>query len=191
MKHSLLIAVVGLSLSLSVRADDHGQDHGKGSDENKRAKTEKHEEHEEHGDEHSDSEKHGDHHDEEGAHEEEANPSVGADKGIIEASELKGFKLSPEALKTFALETKKFSPGVAVPSESLVYSGETTSVFRVRDGFYKRVAIKKVGKPAKSAPQMIESTELRAGDEIVVKGAPFLRIAELDASGGIGEGHSH
>lgn len=191
MKLTLLFAVVGLSLhSLQIRADDndHDRDHGKASGENRREKTVKHEEHD--GD-HADSEKNGDHHDEGGAHGEEANPSVGADKGIIEASDSMGFKLSPEALKTFALETKKFSDGVAVPSESLVYSGETTSVFRLRDGFYKRVTIKKIGKPAKSAPQMIESADLRTGDEIVIKGAPFLRIAELDASGGIGEGHSH
>lgn len=135
--------------------------------------------------------KDGDGHDHDEGEEEGEKGSVGPDKGITEFSELAGFKLSPEALKNFDLKYQNLTgdgPWV-LPKSALVHSGEEVNVFRRRAGFFKRVDIQTL----KQTPQdlTLDSDDLRQGDEIVVSGTGFLRIAELAASGGVSHGHSH
>lgn len=150
--------------------------------------------------EHKEGEK--DHHDEgeeahahggeEGVHgAEEGNPGVGPEKGILTADEHTGIKLSLEATKTFELKTEKLtgSGPWRLPKAALVLAGEERNLYRFRDGFYKRVDFTSVQESSEG--MTINSKDLKAGDEIVVKGLGFLRIAELAAFGGAPEGHSH
>lgn len=139
---------------------------------------------------HSDTEKHGDSDHKHGEEEEEGG-SVGPEKGIIEASERTGFKLSPEALKNFELKFKKLSGDGpwALPQNAVVHSGEERNLYRLRAGFFKRIDFETNRKS--NAEIFVDSDDMREGDEIVVDGLGFLRIAELAAFGGVAHGHSH
>ena len=142
-------------------------------------------EHEESGDSHESHKGHG----EEGH--EEGGANVGPDKGILEASEENGIKLAPQAIKNFGLETVQLagSSPWTVPTSAILHSLEETNIYRVRNGFYKRIDF---NLSKRSQEQMtISSQDLNAGDEVVISGVGFLRIAELTAFGGAPEGHSH
>lgn len=128
---------------------------------------------------------------EEHRHDEETPASVGADKGILEASEKKGFKLSPEALKNFDLKMQKLSGDGpwTVSKSARVLSGEEVNLYRVRAGFFKRIDFEVIKKT--ETHLTVDSDDLRENDEIVLQGMGFLRIAELAAFGGVADGHSH
>lgn len=123
------------------------------------------------------------------AHEhEEENSAVGPDKGITAYEEDKGFKLSPEAEKTFEITTSAFSGGSISLPKSAVFRGlEVTNLFRVRDGFYRRIDFKTLSKTADRI--VVSSPDLASGDRVVLTGVGFLRIVELQAGGGIEDHH--
>ncbi|MBK7842907.1 MAG: hypothetical protein IPJ71_04315 [Bdellovibrionales bacterium] len=152
----------------------------------------KHDEHERE-DEHSGADEHGESHEhgksnEHGEHEESA--QVGPDKGILEVSESEGFKLSPEAEKNFELSRVKVSSdSLELPKSAIVTAVSEVNVFRYRNGFYKRIDFSEVNRS--QGKIRIRSKDLKSGDEIVVHGLGFLRIAEIAAFGGAPEGHSH
>lgn len=122
---------------------------------------------------------------------EEQNASVGPDKGIMEAHEDDGFKLSAEAIKNFEIETKKISnsPPWGIPISARLVSGEEINIYRLRQGFYKRIDFTLVSKAGEN--MNIKSADLKAGDEVVIHGVGLLRAAELVAFGGEPEGHGH
>lgn len=146
----------------------------------------------EHGDSHSE-EKGAEHvHSEGEDHEdEEGSSQVGPDKGILVADEHRGIKLAPEAARTFSIKTLslKGSGPWSIPPAAKLYSGEEVNLYRLRDDFYKRIDFKELRKEQNTIS--ISAADLRAGDQIVVGGIGFLRIAELAAFGGAPEGHSH
>jgi len=134
---------------------------------------------------------------EEGGHqhgegeEEEEGGKVGPDKGITEANEKLGFKLSAEALKNFELKSMKLNGDGPwrIPRSAIVRTGDETNLYRQRDGFFKRIdfqAIKQDGNQV-----LVDSDQMRENDEIISVGIGFLRIAELAAFGGVAAGHSH
>ena len=135
--------------------------------------------------------KHG--HSEGEAHEEEEEGSsqVGLDKGILEADEHQGIKLAPEAARTFSLKTINLTGNGpwSVPASAKLHSGEEVNLYRLRAGFYKRIDFKELRK--EDGAISVAAADLRAGDQVVVGGIGFLRIAELAAFGGAPEGHSH
>lgn len=145
------------------------------------------EEHADHDDEHSE---HGDAHDGHGEHEEE-NSQVGADKGILEASEEQGIKLSPEAEKNFEIEKVVVtnSNSTNISKDAVVTSGVEVNLYRYRDGFYKRIDFMKLSK--NGTILTISSKDLMKGDSIVTRGLGFILVAEIAAFGGAPEGHSH
>lgn len=122
---------------------------------------------------------------------EEQNASVGPDKGITEAHEDDGFKLSVEAIRNLEIETKKIiksSPWV-IPISARLVSGEEINIYRLRQGFYKRIDFTLVSKSGEN--MNIKSGDLKDGDEVVTHGVGLLRAAELVAFGGEPEGHGH
>lgn len=141
-------------------------------------------------------EKDGDHHEDrehghEGGEHEEENSSIGPDKGITIFSDADGFKLSPEAIKNFELRTVKLKhvEPWSVPNSAVLYSGEEINIYRLRNGFYKRIDFSIVSKSDRDL--QIKTPELKSGDEVVTQGVAFLRTAEIVATGGVPEGHSH
>lgn len=159
---------------------DHDEHEEDGHKHDEPAKAGEHEESHEHGK----SEEHGEHDE----HEESA--QVGPDKGILEANETEGFKLSPEAEKNFELSRIRVSGGtVELPKRAIVTAVAEVNVFRYRSGFYKRIDFTEVGRSQDKI--RILSKDMKPGDEIVIHGLGFLRIAEIAAFGGAPEGHSH
>lgn len=121
----------------------------------------------------------------------EENNSVGPAKGITTFDEHDGFKLSVEAIKNFDLKSLQLHGAGPwdIPNSATLYSGEEINIYRLRDGFYKRIDFVVV---AKGASQMkIISPDLKADDYVVIQGIGFLRTAEIVASGGAPDGHSH
>lgn len=137
------------------------------------------------GDKHQEDE-HG--HGDEEEHEEEAS-NAGPDKGVTTISK-DGFTLSPEAFKTFEIKTQKVDGAGpwTLPKSCLLLTGEEKNIFRIRNQAFKRIDVEVLKKINDSA--VIQSTEIKSGDEIVVQGVGFLRIAELDATSGE-SGHHH
>lgn len=173
--------------------DDHEgneahEDHKEGESHNQ----EDHKGEDSHGHEkgHEEGEEAHDHGGEEEGHE-EGGSRVGPDKGILEASEANGIKLSPEAIKNFELETKALagSGPWTLPSSARLLAGEEVNLFRVREGFYKRIDFALIKKNGDEIS--VSSKDLKSGDSIVISGIGFLRIAEITAFGGAPEGHSH
>lgn len=164
---------------------EHSEDEKHSEEEHEHSENEgeahaKEEGHEEHGD-------HDDHGDEHG----EENSQVGPDKGILEASEEKGIKLSPEAEKNFEVEkiTVSSSLPITISKKTIVTSGVEVNLYRYRDGFYKRIDFVQISKNENTVT--ISSKDLAKGDFIVTKGLGFILVAEIAAFGGAPEGHAH
>jgi len=164
--------------------------------EEKIAEAKNHKEHasaknEEKHDDHEKSEKEENHADHQEKGHEEENSNVGTDKGIVKADEEQGFILSPEASKNFEIKTIKLH-GVGpwtVPVSARMLSKEEVNLYRIRNGFIKRIDFKLISKNGSSIK--IISSDLISGDEVITNGVGFVRIAELTAFGGAPEGHSH
>ena len=147
---------------------EHGD--GSGCDSTTHAESENHSEPDEHG-------------------ESEENSQVGPTKGILEASETDGIKLSGEAEKNFGIDRIKVSSSevIELPRSAIVRAVAEVNVFRYRNGFYKRIDFLLLNRSEDKI--RISSKELKTGDEIVTRGLGFLRVAEIAAFGGAPEGH--
>ncbi|HVK61315.1 MAG TPA: hypothetical protein VM432_07185 [Bdellovibrionales bacterium] len=125
-----------------------------------------------------------------GDHDHESDPHEENEKGIVEASEAKGIRISPEAHKNFGIRTLGFTSGAIVLPKSAIFFGlQEKNLYRLRDGFYKRIDFQTITKTKNEFT--ISSTDLKSGDQIVIEGLGFLRIAEIAAFGGVAHGHSH
>lgn len=158
-------------LSIGIQAkDDHGHDHEKEHKEKPKSKSS----HDDHKDEHKDDKKeaHADHDDDHDEH--------GSD----------GFKLTAKAVKNFALTYVDYkAPGTTISSKAIFRSLSEVNIYRVRAGLYKRIDFKTLEKNKDT--WKVNSPDLMPGDQIVVSGIGFLRIAEIAASGGLSDSHSH
>lgn len=170
--------------------DEHAEEKKDHSKDHKGKKNDKHDDHADHDEEKSDS--HADH-DDESVHGEkvESNPQVGENKGIVEANKEKGFKLSPEAEKNFAVKKIKIksSSSIELPLSAIATSTVEVNVYRFRDGFYKRIDFNQISKNQEKI--FIKSLDLKEGDEVAISGLGFLRVSEIAAFDGAPEGHSH
>ena len=103
---------------------------------------------------------------------------------------LDGFKLNVASTKTFEITFLKYSSQKITVPESAIYKGlNEVNVYRFREGLYKRIDFKTISKT--KSDYIISSVDLSAGDQVVVSGVGFLRIAEIAASGGLSDSHSH
>lgn len=124
----------------------------------------------------------------------EAEIEVGPDKGVIEITKDKAFKLAPEAKQTFGIKTIPFTSGtVTLPNRAIVHALKESQIFRLRGEYLKTVHFKALKQTDQSTT--LESRELQSGDQIVIEGVGFLRIiaaqvGEEDEESGEG-GHQH
>ena len=104
-----------------------------------------------------------------------------------------GFELSPKAIKLMQIETAPIklqkSDRFILPYTALVSYGEEYGVYRFDGEHFELINLTNI-KKEKSAFNF-KSDLLKKGDLIVIKGAPLLRVAHLQASGQGGEGHGH
>ncbi len=126
------------------------------------------------------------------SHDHDETPSnIGSGKAITAISHEEGFQLSEKAKEILGLKylPVSFSLLDSPPGESLVYFQEHVGVYRLRKGWFKLIEVEKSVKSENSFS--IRSPELEPGDQIVTKGTGLLRVADLDAFGGIEDGHGH
>lgn len=114
------------------------------------------------------------------AEEEAGEAKVGPGKAVVAANERDGLRLSEQALRALGLVVQevKTRDVHAAPAESLVHFRDELGVYRLRDGWFKLLRIKPFDRPGKEV--RFRTSELKPGDRIVVRGAAFLRAAELD-----------
>lgn len=147
--------------------DDHKDDH---KEEKGKHKDDHNDEKGEHGDDHKE-DSHG-----HGEHKEEASQD--------------GFKLSDAAYKTFDIKLVKYVGAATAIQMSAIYKGlNETNIYRRRNNLFKRIDFKTISKTKDN--YFVSSADLVQGDEIVVSGVGFLRMAEIAASGGLESSHSH
>lgn len=199
MKKLLIIPLVVTSYflfsSYFVSAEEHKHKSKQTKSEHENEKAEGHADHDEN--DHASTkeaphkdEKSGDHAESEDHAEHEESNVVGPEKGIVAYDEDQGLKLSPEAEKNFSLvkQLVKNKP-VKIPTDGLVLTLEEKNIFIFRNGFYRRLDIHVLSKSNESVT--VDGKDLKIGDEIIIKNVGFLRIAEIAATGGAPEGHSH
>lgn len=167
---SFLILISASIFAIEGHRNSHKDDHkGDHKDEHTAGKTT--EAHVEHGDEHGDErgEKHEEH-----------------DK----VSKEDGFKLNVAAMKTFEIKTVKIASQQTKVSRNAIYKGlNEVNIYRFRDGLFKRIDFKTLSQDKND--YLVSSPDLKIGDGIVVNGIGFLRMAEISASGGLSDSHSH
>jgi hypothetical protein len=98
-----------------------------------------------------------------------------------------GFRIAPAAISRLGIQFKKLQ-GVGpweIPSSALIKVKRALGVYREVDGFLTLVVVEQVG-PGKETVR-IASEDLQAGDTVAVGGASFLRVIDLDLSGGGGD----
>lgn len=101
------------------------------------------------------------------------------------------FKISIKAEENFGIRkiaiTK--SESISVPISAVLKSGTESNLYRYRNRFYQRIDFAGVRKSESEIT--IKSADLMVGDEVVILGIGFLRIAELATFQTEPAGHSH
>lgn len=107
------------------------------------------------------------------------------------AEEGAGFEVSPEGIKNFGLTYVKISGKSpwTLPKTAILQSGQESNLYRLRKGHFQRIDFKQNSEAKDSVK--VSSHDLESGDEVVVTGVGYLRAAEIMATEGAPEGHSH
>lgn len=215
MKKFKYVMVLCLFLSLELKAlekgdqthNDHSQEkmdirlkNTKNTKENKKEDHEKHDEHDDH-DEHGEDKDHDDHkdhndaddkhgHGEKDSHAHEDSKAVGAGKAITKVTEDGAIELSQKAVKTLGIESKKISSKlVEIPKDVIVSSKAFVGVYIKRGELFKLIpaAIKE----KRENSFLVELSDFKALDEIIIKGVALLNIADVYSKDKSNYGHSH
>lgn len=181
MSSVMMLLLVSLGFAYGSKHSEKHED----KDHKEPASSAKHSDHE------GGDEKHGHKEGEEDEEEEEGAASVGPGKAITAASKQTGIQLSEKAVQTLGLKTTTIeSQNIHRLSPKAVVSfQDEMGVYRLRSGWYKLIEIEISSKSAQEI--VVKSAELKPGDQIVTEGVGLLRVAELEAFGGSGEGHGH
>lgn len=137
---------------------------------------------------HEEGEEHGEHHDE---HEEEPSGGVGPDKAVTAASKEMGIQLSEKAIDALEIKTAPVKSGkdIELPDSALVLYQAESGIYVFRKGWFKLIPVHVLSKKPQTV--RVDSSQIQTGDQVVVSGVPLLRVAELEAWGGSGDGHGH
>ena len=121
-------------------------------------------------------------------------PFVNADskdsgKAIVATSETQGFQLSKKASETLRLKTDPIegSGNYTVPKQALVRFQNQTGIYRFRENWIKLILVQV--KSETHSTYTLQTNDIKKGDQVVTQGVPLLRVADLDAHGGVEEGH--
>lgn len=111
--------------------------------------------------------------------------------GSHHEDEAKDFAISIEAAKHFALQFLKVESGskMNLPRAAVVSIKNEQFLYRSRNGKFTRVHFIAISENQNSL--IASSEEVKTGDQIVVAGVNYLRLAELALTSDEPEGHSH
>lgn len=186
------------------KEDNHDHSDGDGHNHKKKKKKDSHAGHDDHGhkghteddghdhSKHKDDDGH-DHGSHEGHDSHEGHgggKAIGKGKAIEEVDEIKGFKLSKEAIKTLKLKLNTVDgSSFKISKKTLVASKNEKGVYRFRAGFFKFM-------PAKITKELSDGYQVEVkgvdfGDQIVVNGVGLLRVTDVYSTDKSEYGHSH
>ncbi|WP_127717045.1 hypothetical protein [Halobacteriovorax sp. HLS] len=178
--------------------DSHEHSDGDGHNHKKKKKKDSHAGHDDHGHKahnEDDGHEHNKHKEEDGhdhgSHEGHGGgKAIGKGKAIEEVDEIKGFKLSREAIKTLELKLNTVDGSTfKISKKTLVASKNKKGVYRFRAGFFKFM-------PAEITKELsdgylVEVKGVDFGDQIVVNGVGLLRVTDVYSTDKSEYGHSH
>lgn len=101
-------------------------------------------------------------------------------QAVSEASEEKGFRLSPQAIRALGIETipmQKNKPA-EFPASALVYYQAEVGIYRLREGWFRLIPLDHLD-------------ELSPDDSVAIRGAGFLRVTDISLFGEHQSGHHH
>jgi len=179
------LGLVFLLLSFSYGEDDHKNEKGHADHKGEKG----HVDHADHKGEkgHDD---HADHKSEKGHDDHGSGKSIGKGKAIEEVSEIKGFKLSKEAIKTLNLKLKNVEGATfKITKSTLVTSKNKKGVYRFRSGYFKFMPAKII-KNVKDE-FLVEVIGVGFGDQIVTNGVGLLRVTDIYSTDKSAYGHAH
>ena len=185
----------GHDLSKESHSDDHGHKH-------KKKKKEDHSGHDhdskEHKD-HKDDDDHSGHDHAKGKHEEDGDhdghdhgggKAIGKGKAIEIVDEVKGFKLSREAIKTLKLKLQTVDGDeFQIVKSTLVTSKGIKGLYRFRGGFFKFMPVKLLKEVNENYLVKVKGVDF--GDQIVTNGVGLLRVTDVYSTDKSEYGHSH
>lgn len=166
--------------------DDNQKKHSAHEEDNKHKNNDGHEDGERHGkhDDHKDGEKDGEHDD----HGE--GKSIGKGKAIESVDEVKGFKLSKEAIKTIDLKLQTVDgEEFSIDKKTLVTSKSVKGIYRFRGGYFKFLPIKLIKEI--NGKYLVNVKGVDFGDQIVTNGVGLLRVTDVYSTDESEYGHSH
>tara|TARA_R110002049_G_scaffold113787_1_gene264325 strand:- start:364 stop:993 length:630 start_codon:yes stop_codon:yes gene_type:complete len=201
---SILLVTFGISsFSEESHEDIDGHDHVKkiknehATHKNHDESEDSHADHKEEG--HSDhkEEGHGDHkeeghsdHKEEGHDDHGGGKAIGKGKAVEEVDEVKGLKLSKEAIKTLQLKLLNVDGDeFMIEKTTLITSKESKGVYRFRGGFFKLLPIETIKEV--NGKYLVKVKGVDFGDQIVINGTGLLRIADVYSTDSAEYSHAH
>ncbi|OYZ23535.1 MAG: hypothetical protein B7Y39_04305 [Bdellovibrio sp. 28-41-41] len=108
---------------------------------------------------------------------------AGATLAVQEANLKDGFRLTDKAKEAIGVKTKALGPKpFKLSANSLVHYSDKVGVYRLRQGWFKLIEVKKTNQDNGSV--LISSSDLKESDDVAVEGVALLRVSEMDAFGG-------
>ncbi len=187
--NKVIFSIVLLNLSFSSPAQQGQKDH----DGHNHQKDEKsHDDHNKH-DDLKDHDKHDDHKESEGHSDHDAHgggKAIGKGKAVEEVDEVKGFKLSKEAIKTLELKLLTVDGDeFLIDKATLVTSNNTKGIYRFRAGFFKLLPVDL--KKEEAGKYLVKVKGVDFGDQIVINGMGLLRVADVYSTDSSEYSHAH
>ena len=173
------------------------KNHDESEDSHGDHKEEGHGDHKEEGHGDHKEEGHGDHkeeghadHKEEGHDDHGGGKAIGKGKAVEEVDEVKGLKLSKEAIKTLQLKLLNVDGDeFMIEKTTLITSKESKGVYRFRGGFFKLLPIETIKEV--NGKYLVKVKGVDFGDQIVINGTGLLRIADVYSTDSAEYSHAH
>ncbi|MCR9206349.1 MAG: hypothetical protein NXH75_17340, partial [Halobacteriovoraceae bacterium] len=116
--------------------------------------------------------------------------AIGKGKAIEAVDEVKGLKLSKEAIKTLKLKLKTVDGDeFSIEKTTLVASKGVKGLYRFRGGFFKFLPVKL--KKEVKGKYLVKVKGVDFGDQIVTNGVGLLRVTDVYSTDKSEYGHSH
>ena len=187
-KTLIFFGIITNSITYAEKGDDHsGHDHRsiKEVDKSNGHKDRSHDDHK--ADEHGDS-NNGDEHKEHDEH--GGGKSIGRGKAIEAVDEIRGFKLSKEAIKTLNLKLQTIaSDEFLIGKGTLVVSKSNKGIYRFRGGFFKFLPVSSIKKL--KGKYLVKVKGVGFGDQVVTDGVGLLQVTDVYSTDKSEYGHGH
>ncbi len=137
-------------------------------------------------------EHHDEHEEHHGEHEEHGGgKAIGEGKAILEVHEVKGLKLSDEAISTLEIKLESVKgKRFIINKETLVTSKNLKGIYRFRSGYFKFFPIV-ILKELNKGSYLIKADDIESNDQIVVHGVGLLRVTDVYSTDKSEYGHAH